>query len=97
MRDKPEEMNGNRVIENIGYHAKERRMLARGSPGPWPRGNQGEFSEKYGFKDMYYLRLSFLFLLAWFACVSVFWGNYGCIGCVLGSLTQLTEKALRTR
>lgn len=47
---------------------------------------------------MYHLWLSFPFLLAWFSCVSVFWGNYMCTSCIQmrGSLSQLIQKALRT-
>lgn len=60
-------------MENNEYHNEEIGVHAQESPGPCmaPR-NQGEFSEKRGFKGMSYLLLSFLLLLAWFSCVSVF-------------------------
>ena len=63
MKDKPEQTDRNCVLENTGYPNKEIRMHAPGSSGPQPKGNQGEFSEKSGFKDVYCPWLAFLFFL----------------------------------
>lgn len=102
MKDKPEQTDRNCVLENTGYPNKEIRMHAPGSSGPQPKGNQGEFSEKSGFKDVYCPWLAFLFflkkLLAWCSRVSVFWGNYACVGCIrmFGVRSQLVREDPRS-
>lgn len=46
MRDEPEEIDRNRIMETIGCCDKEIRMHAPGRPSPWPKGNKSGFHEK---------------------------------------------------
>lgn len=102
VRDETEEMDRNWGLENTGYHNEEIRTHPQGGCGPWPKGNQGEFSEKSGFEGVSCSWLSFLFLskkfLAWFSLVSVFRGNDTCVSSIqmFGVLSWWVRKDLRS-